>query len=287
MTEDRRSARPYLVTSVFVLMGLTGAALLLFQMRIMQDQLELLQSSDRERMFWTLCQPSASVSERTAAFRQLAAGGHSEWRSAASQGLDLRGSRLDDAGLTLADLTACDLREASLFRADLSGARLRTADLSDADLTEAVLDGADCLKAILDRADFRMAKMRNCSLEQTQAVGADFVRADLSEALLLMADLSRADLTFADLTAATLDSAKLRGATLALTNLSEATLTNADLTDSNWWRARGLTEDQLLSFAAEFPPTESADASRIKDFELWINSFAGGAEDESSRPPAN
>lgn len=294
-TETRQITRPETETStrfsltggISVLLGLTGLALLLFQLWIMQRQWESLRNSERERMFWTLCQPSASVTERTAAFRQLAADGHDEWRSAASQGLDLRESRLDGAKLRLADLTACDLREASLVGVDLTGARLRTADLSGADLTDAVLDGAECLKAILDGADLRKAQLRNCLLEQTHAVGATFVLADLSEAILLMADLSEADLTGANLTASTLESAKLRGATLALTNLSEVNLTNADFTDSNWWRARGLTDDQLLDLAAEFPPSESAGTSRINDFELWINSFAGEAEETAGQRPTD
>jgi uncharacterized protein YjbI with pentapeptide repeats len=286
-TQTRMPTRSSLTTGFFALLGLCGIALLLCQLWIMQRQWESLHSHDRERLFWTLCQPSASVAERTAAFRQLAADGHAEWRSAASQGLDLRESRLDDAELVLADLTACDLRDASLVDADLSGCRLRTADLSGADLTNAVLDGADCLRAILDGTEFRKAQMRNCSLEQVQAVGARFVLADLSEALLLMADLSQADFTGANLSSSSIESAKLRGATLALTDLSGSNLTNADFTDSNWWRARGLTDDQLLELAAEFPPSESAGTSRIKDFELWIKSFADEAADEAGQRPVN
>lgn len=253
--------------------GLLAFALLLFQILLLQRQQTELRELTQEHAFWTLCQPTASIDERTRAFTRLVADGHREWRSAATQGLILQGSNLNHAKLVVADLTACDLRDASLLEADLTGARLRTADLSGADLTEATLEGAECLRAIVDEADFHKAHMASISLEQASAKKAQFILADMSEALLLLADLEGANLTGADLTAAILESAKLQGATLSLTNLTEANLTNADLTNSNWWRARGLTTDQLLQFAADFPPTDAADSSRIQDYLLWADNF--------------
>ena len=145
---------------------------------------------------------------------------------------------------------------------------------------------AECLKAKLDGADFHKARLRSVSLEQVSAVKTRFVLADLSDALLLMADLSGADLTGADLTGATLEAANLRGATLALTNLTQANLKNADLTDANWWRARGLSQEQLIRFAADFPPTDAADPSRIQDYLLWADSF-GSSTDSTRKPPVD
>lgn len=266
------SRGPWL-TVVVLLWGSVALALLIWHLRLLQEQQQALRGTRREHLFWTLCQPGAPVEERTRAFTRLVADGHAEWRSAATQGLDLRGNRLVGADLTLADLSACDLREALLMEADLTGVNLRTADLTSADLTEATLDGADCLKATLDGADFHKARLRSISIEQASAVGTHFVLADLSDALLLMADLSGADLTGANLTGATLEAANLRGATLALANLTHANLDNADLTDTNWWRARGLSQEQLVRLAAEFPPSSAADPSRLQDYLLWADAF--------------
>lgn len=263
-------------------LGLAALLLLSWQVWLLQRQHQALREVSREHLFWTLCQPTTPVQERTRAFTRLVADGHSEWRSAVTHGLNLRKSRLVRAELQLADLAACDLREALLIESDLTGASLRTADLSGADLTEATLDGADCLKATLDGADFRKARMRSISLEQVRAVGTHLVLADLSDALLLMADLSNADLTGANLTGANLEAANLWGATLALTNFTETDLTNADLTNSNWWRARGLTREQLLAFAAEFPPTPDADPSRLQDFLLWAEKFGSSPDSNQS-----
>lgn len=279
------SRRPWLMIAAAGL-GLTVAALLSWQIWLLQHQQQVLRGLSREHRFWILCQPATSAEERTRAFAALVADGHTEWRSAATQGLNLRGSRMIRAELKLADLGACDLREALLIEADLTGASLRTADLSGADLTEATLDGAECLKATLDGADFHKARLRSISLEQVSAVKTRFVLADISDGLLLMADLSDADLTGADLTGATLEAANLQGATLALANLTQANLKNADLTNSNWWRARGLSQEQLVRFAADFPPTDAADPSRIQDYLLWADKF-GSTTGPNQQSPAD
>ena len=65
-TETRQTAgvgtgtvtRSPLTSGVVVFLGLAGLALLSFQLWLMQRQWESLRNSDRERMFWTLCQPS-------------------------------------------------------------------------------------------------------------------------------------------------------------------------------------------------------------------------------------
>jgi len=246
-------------------------AILMYGM--LQQQKKVLASQQRAHLLWRLCEPATPAAERTSAFSQLVADGHSEWRSAFLRDLELRGSILDGASLRLANLSACDFRDASLTKADLTAALLRTTDFRGADLKDATLDGAECLKAVFDEADCHSALMRGVLLEQVSARNTQFVLADLSEAVLLMSDLTGANLTGANLTAATLESANLRGATLALTNLAEANLKNADLTDSNWWRARGLSRDQLIRFAADFPPTDAADPSRIEDYLLWTNTL--------------
>lgn len=278
LEQSRYNATRWLLAGAAVV-SLVVMGMLLVQVILLQRQVAALHEQTLPHQFWTLCQPTSSRAQRTTAFTRLVDAGHTEWRSAVTQELTLRDSVLDGAVLRVADLSACDLREASLRKTDLTGARLRTADLTGADLTEATLDGAECLKATLDRADFHKALLRSASLEQCSAAEARFVLADLSEALLLMADLTGADLTGANLTAANLESASFRGANLILANLAEADLTNADFTDSNWWRARGLTGDQLILFVADFAPTDAAEPSRIEDFLLWAEGF-----EESTSP---
>ena len=55
-----------------------------------------------------------------------------------------------------------------------------------------------------------------------------------------------------------------------------AVLSNVDLADSNWWKARGLTAEQLDYFEQEFPPSDEADETIRLDFEVWREAREGG-----------
>src|SRR5262245_43928230 len=111
--------------------------------------LEQRSSESREHAFWVLCQPGHSPAERVGAFRQLAAEGNKEWRSAQLsdlnlEGLSLPGAELMAAGfqrvnLKRANLAGANLRQASLELADLSGAELNEADLAETRLYRAVI----------------------------------------------------------------------------------------------------------------------------------------------------
>lgn len=276
-----------LALTLIVFAGLTAFQLYLIkvQLDLGQQQWRALESTRQEHLFWIVCQPTASAQERTNAFLRLVEAKHPEWRSAALNELRLQGCDLSLADLRLAQLIACDLRESRLNGALLTDSSLRLADLTKADLSDALLDGADLLKATLDDANFRKARMRRVSLEQVQAHRAQFILADLSEAHMLMADLTGANLTGADLTGARLEWAKLIGADVGLTNLTDANFENADLTNSNWWRARGLTDDQLTDFSERFAPTTDADESRRNDFQLWLASWSGEGTPSSAPDP--
>src|SRR5690606_8167867 len=162
LSRQRTGMTIFGIFAALLVLGLVAVQILL-----LHRQQQALQAQTREHRFWILCEPATPALQRAEAFSILVADGHDEWRSAATQGLSLRGSALDRARLKLADLSGCDLQEATLFQADLTGALLRVADLTGADLTEATLDGADCLRATLDDADFHKARMRSISLEQT------------------------------------------------------------------------------------------------------------------------
>ncbi|MCA9051720.1 MAG: pentapeptide repeat-containing protein, partial [Planctomycetaceae bacterium] len=73
-----------------------------------------------------------------------------------------------------------------------------------------------------------------------------------------------------------LEAAVLRRADLALADLHGAVLTDTDFTNSNWWRARGLSVQLLDEFAVTFAPSPDAEESRRRDFTIWLNSRIGG-----------
>src|SRR5438128_889033 len=92
--------------------------------------------------------------------RRVAPGtGAPAWWSSDTQGVCLKGARLQGAHLTLADLQCADLREA-----DLRGAVLRGADLRGAVLERANLRGADLAGANLQGAEFGEADLQECKL---------------------------------------------------------------------------------------------------------------------------
>jgi hypothetical protein len=53
--------------------------------------------------------------------------------------------------------------------------------------------------------------------------------------------------------------------------LNETDLKDADFTNSNWWRARGLTTAQLEVLKKEFVPTEDAPVTLKEDYREWLD----------------
>ena len=278
--ERRLSSRPGRIERVLPFVtGVLAVALLtlmIWQNSLSNDHRASSDSVRIERQFWLLCHENSTSSQRTSAFLDLVAAGNTEWRSARLDKLELEGVDLSGADLHDARFEAGNLKRANLQNAVLQRASLRLCELRNADFSNAVMHSADLLKADFGGAEFRGTDLKSASLEQAIGREAVFVLADLSDANLVLADLSKANLTGARFNGANLESAILRGADLALANLTDARLKGADLTDSSWWRARGLTSDQIVEFAKTFAPTDAADESRRNDFLLWLQTFAKG-----------
>jgi uncharacterized protein YjbI with pentapeptide repeats len=275
--ERRLSAKSWIEQLLPFVPAVFGVVLL--GMLVWQNSLMSEDRADRdglriERQFWLLCHEHATSEQRTSAFLDLVAAGNTEWRSARLEKLQLDGVDLAEADLHDARFEAGNFERANLQNAVLHRSSFRLCELMNADLSNAVMHSADLLKADVSRAEFRGTDLKSASLEQSTAREAVFVLADLSDANLVLADLSNANLTGTKFIGANLESAILRGADLALANLKDARLNGADLTDSSWWRARGLTSDQIVEFAKTFPPTDTADESRRNDFGLWLKTFA-------------
>jgi uncharacterized protein YjbI with pentapeptide repeats len=232
---------------------------------------EDLRRASREHAFWVLCQPGHSAADRAGAFLQLAAAGNKEWRSADLRELNLPGLKLPGA-----DLSGALFHNANLAGANLAGARVTKgsfaqADLAGANLSEADLSEAQLYRTKLGQANLRRAKLRAAYLQEAQAEKADLMVADLSDADCLMANLAGAKLNGANLTGAKLEAAVLRGANLSLARMDGANLKEADFTNVNWWRARGLTSEQIDLLRKKFAPGTNAEPALKLDYDKWAN----------------
>jgi uncharacterized protein YjbI with pentapeptide repeats len=223
-----------------------------------------------ERQFWLLCREESSPAERATAFLMLVAVGHSEWASAKVYGLNFTGTALARADLQNADFGYASFAEASLVEAKLGKSRFHQGDLTRADLTRADLAGAELYRTKLAGANLTGAIARGAIFQAADATGANFQNTDLSDANLLMLNLTDANLTGANLTGANLSAAVLRGANLNLARLSGAQIDDADFTGANWWRARGLTTEQIGALKNKFAPGETADAGLRDDYRAWL-----------------
>jgi uncharacterized protein YjbI with pentapeptide repeats len=176
------------------------------------------------------------------------------------------GSELDVV-VNSVDIERADVVFGLEAKGSFAQADLRGADLSEADLSEMQL-----FRTRLNRTNLRRAKLRAAYLQEAQAEKADLMVADLSEADCLMANLSGAKLNGANLTGAKLEGTVLRGANLSLARFDGANLKDADFSNANWWRARGLTSEQMELFRKKFAPTADAEPALKLDYEKW----AGG-----------
>lgn len=233
---------------------------------------------NREHLFWTLCHTGGTADQRRDALLKLIAEGNTIWAAARLDHLDLKELDLSGTYLAAATLDGSSLAGARLTNCDLNRSSLRTVDLSRANLRGALLEEILALKAILDGADLREAQLRAASLEQISAHEANFLRADLSDAYLYMADLSGATLTSAVLSGANLEAAILRDTNLFLTQLDGIRMVDADFSGSNWWRARGLTSEQIAELTVKFAPGDDVPESRRADFDRWLKSLSAPAQ---------
>jgi uncharacterized protein YjbI with pentapeptide repeats len=220
-------------------------------------------------LFWALCQTEALEAERKRAFLALLETGHSEWRSARLQRLDLRGIDFTGKAMDGADLTGCNFSGTQLAGASLVNVELAVAELVGADLSRARLDGIHLFRSGLDQATLTDVSLRSAHLQEMSARGADFRGADLTDADLLMAKLTGSNLSMADFSGADLEAADLRGTELTGARFEAAKLKDTDFSDSNWWRARGFTTQSMERLKKEFTPGEAADSRLRADFERW------------------
>jgi len=228
-----------------------------------------------EHLFWLLCHERSTSAERTHAFLELIKARNTEWKSARLGKLNLAGADLIAVDVQFANLIEGDLTKVSFQEADLFRTSFELTDLSDANLSKANLSESTFFKTKLNGANLRDAVLVASSLEQATAHNANLILADLSEAHLLMTDLTGANLTGANLSNANLEAAILTGARLSLTRLTGANLKDTDFTDSNWWRARGLDDDQQRLFVKKFAPGKNADPMYRQDFERWAKGLTG------------
>ena len=101
-------------------------------------------------------------------------------------GADLRFENLNEADLSLANLSGALLRDSDLFKANLNGADLSGADLRGVNFREANLSEAD-----LSAANLEDAGLFRANLTEANLTGANLSGADIDEANL--ADVTRPD----------------------------------------------------------------------------------------------
>ncbi|WP_010502023.1 pentapeptide repeat-containing protein [Paenibacillus elgii] len=154
---------------------------------------------------------------------------------------DLKSVSFEDADLSHADLSGCNLYGA-LFTGDdlkLSHTVFASATLSYARMNEIVIDSADFTNAVMTNVYLTNSNLQGNSLtgaDMTDALinGAQFQNADLTGAKLYGATATetrfdKANLTKADLTRAMITDFHIPGAMLAYTKLDNQTLTTAEI----------------------------------------------------------
>ncbi|MDY6938188.1 MAG: pentapeptide repeat-containing protein [Cyanobacteriota bacterium] len=144
-------------------------------------------------------------------------------------GTNLIQANLNGAILNVANMIRANLTEANLVQAALIRAEMIRANLTQANLNEANLNGADLRESKLDRADLGGVNLSEADLRGATMVGANLSQSNLNGTDLSKADLGGADLTHTELRHAQLHRANLSGASLRGANLRWADLSGADL----------------------------------------------------------
>lgn len=252
---------------------------------LLSSQLRQISRDSRQKAFWELSHPGITPAARTDNFLLLAANGNAEWKSAILKKLTLADADLSGTNLDSASFVSCDFANADLSRGSMNRTGFDLCDLSHANLSESNLRNSSLFKATLVETDFRNANLLSASLEQANARKASFVAAKMGDIFLAMTDLTEADLTGADLSGANLEAAVLKASDLALANFYGTHIEDTDFTDSNWWRARGFSSQQLDEMTLTFAPTPRAAESRQRDFEIWLSRrLVESSESPDKRP---
>jgi uncharacterized protein YjbI with pentapeptide repeats len=236
------------------------AALVAWNFWLSRELLAARRQTTLERHFWVVGHGAFPAKERADSFVALVLAGNRDWRGARLDGLKLPGVSMPNAELSGGDFTGSDLSKSTFTGAKLVKAKFPNGDLS----------GADLLQTRLPRAQLRRTKFTGANLEQVDLTDAAILAADFTDAILYMANLTRANLSGSDFTGVNFEAAILRGANLSLARLSNVSLKDADFTDANWWRARGLTSQQLVQLAKKYSPSDSAPAALRDDYLAWL-----------------
>ena len=209
--------------------------------------------------------------------------------------INLQGSYLNGATLSLARLKRANLRRAQLQRADLRYAQLQRANLYRAQLQRAKLSKAELQKVMLwkaqlQRAILTEARLQEAILKETQLQGATLWQARLQGADLSIAKMQGAGLNQARLQSTDLRETQLQGANLRYAQLQGADLSNAQLQGAFLGEAQlqgaGLEYVQLQGVSSQAysrPPAgfERKIIKRVgKNSDLTEIIFAGGLQEE-------
>ncbi|MDG1896989.1 MAG: pentapeptide repeat-containing protein [Fuerstiella sp.] len=252
---------------------------------LLSSQLQQVSQNGQQQAFWALSHPGVTPEQRTDYFLRLASNGNSEWKSAILKKLSLADADLSGTNLDSASFVSCDFANADLSECAMNRTGFDLCDLSHADLSQSNMRNSSFFKATLVETDFRNADLLSATLEQANARKANFVAARMGDIFLAMTDLTEADLTGADLSGGNLEAAVLKSADLALANFYGTHLEDTDFTDSNWWRARGFSSQQLDELTLQFAPTPEATKSRQRDFDIWLSRRLDESPDSETDPP--
>lgn len=285
--QDSSASSPGHAGKVRVLLwvaSFSALAVITANLFLLSSQLQQISRDGQQQAFWALSHPGITPDARTDYFLLLAANGNSEWKSAILKKLsladaDLSGTNLESASFVSSDFVRADLSDGVMNRTGFD-----LCDLSDANLSQSNLRNSSFFKATLVAADFRNADLLSATLEQANARNANFVAARMGDIFLAMTDLTEADLTGADLSGGNLEAAVLKSADLALANFYGTHLEDTDFTDSNWWRARGFSSQQLDEMTLRFAPGPEAAESRQRDFEIWLTQRLDEPSESHSTP---
>jgi uncharacterized protein YjbI with pentapeptide repeats len=241
-----------------------------WQFQLIREQLDRIDEQRVEHLYWTLSRPGTRPPQRTEAFQRLVALGHADWKAAVLSDMELERAALNGVSLRFANFDSCNLKKAQMRSSDVTSGRFLTCDLTEADLSAAELRECQLFKCTIRKTNLQRANLTRGSLEQSILTDANLTLATMPEAILLQTVFTDCNLSAADLTAADLTDAKFVRTDLRLARLTKAQFRNTDFTDSNWWRARGLTTLAIQAYKVRFPPSKNAPKEFRQDYELWL-----------------
>ena len=183
-------------------------------------------------------------------------------------GADLRFENLDEADLSLANLSGALLRDSDLFKANLNGADLSGADLRGVNFREANLSEAD-----LSAANLEDATLFRANLTEANLTGANLSGADIDEANL--ADVTRPDPFFESRVA------ELEAQLAAVTAERDAAISERDARPTQEQLAAVEAERDARPNQAQLTAVAGERDALLADIQFafdQVNAAAGGAD---------